>query len=130
VRQGFQDTDLVPLVEDLVELYGPIAEEEGGQVELALPASAIVKVDAQLVAQALTNLLDNAMKYGRDLQTGAPAIIISVKSARTAVTPSWSTIPVRESPKPTGNGSRAALCALMKAGLNPAAGWALRWSTA
>jgi signal transduction histidine kinase len=39
VRQGFQDTDLVPLVEDLVELYGPIAEEEGGQVELALPAS-------------------------------------------------------------------------------------------
>jgi signal transduction histidine kinase len=82
VRQGFQDTDLVPLVEDLVELYGPIAEEEGGQVELALPASATVKVDAQLVAQALTNLLDNAMKYGRDPQTGAPAIRISVEQRK------------------------------------------------
>lgn len=79
VRQGFQDIDLVPLVEDLVELYGPIAEEEGGQVELDLPGSAVVKVDAQLVAQALTNLLDNAMKYGRNAETAAPAITISVQ---------------------------------------------------
>lgn len=82
VRQGFQDTDLVPLVEDLVELYGPIAEEEGGQVEINLPGSAIVKVDAQLVAQALTNLLDNAMKYGRNAGTGAPAITISVHNRK------------------------------------------------
>ena len=77
-REGLHPTDLVPLAEDVAELYGPIAEDAGGQLDLALPKSAMVRADRQLVAQALTNLVDNAIKYGRNAQTGAPVIRLSI----------------------------------------------------
>jgi len=78
MREGFQDTDLVALLEDLVELYGPIAEEAGGTLVLDAPQTALVRADRQLVAQAMTNLLDNAMKYGRDVKTSVPFITIRI----------------------------------------------------
>ncbi len=78
-REGLHPTDLVPLAEDVAELYGPIAEDAGGQLDLAIPGSAIVRADRQLVAQALTNLIDNAIKYGRNAQTGAPVIRLSIE---------------------------------------------------
>jgi signal transduction histidine kinase len=78
-REGLHPTDLVPLAEDVAELYGPIAEDAGGQLGLSLPASAVVRADRQLVAQALTNLVDNAIKYGRNAQSGAPVIQLSIE---------------------------------------------------
>ncbi len=78
MREGFQDTDLVALLEDLVELYGPIAEEAGGTLVLEAPQTALVRADRQLVAQAMTNLLDNAMKYGRDVKTSVPVVTIRI----------------------------------------------------
>jgi signal transduction histidine kinase len=78
MREGFQDTDLVTLLDDLVELYGPIAEEAGGTLVLDAPETALVRADRQLVAQAMTNLLDNAIKYGRDAKTGVPAIRLQI----------------------------------------------------
>jgi signal transduction histidine kinase len=79
-REGLHPTDLVPLAGDVAELYGPIAEEAGGKLDLDLPETAIVRADRQLVAQALANLLDNAMKYGRDEKTGAPIIRLSIEA--------------------------------------------------
>lgn len=78
-REGMYPTDIVPLVADVAELYGPIAEDDGGRLDLALPETAMVRADRQLIAQALTNLLDNAMKYGRDQQSGAPFIRVSIE---------------------------------------------------
>ncbi len=79
-REGLHPTDLVPLAEDVAELYGPIAEDAGGELDLTLPKSAMVRADRQLVAQALTNLVDNAIKYGRNAQTGAPVVRLSIEA--------------------------------------------------
>ncbi|WP_108879509.1 ATP-binding protein [Anderseniella sp. Alg231-50] len=82
MREGFQDTDLVALLDDLVELYGPIAEDAGGTLVLEAPETALVRADRQLVAQAMTNLLDNAIKYGRDAKTGVPAIQLQIARSK------------------------------------------------
>jgi signal transduction histidine kinase len=81
MREGLQDTDLHSLLNDLAELYEPIAEEAGGTLTLSSPGNATVRADRQLVAQALTNLLDNAVKYGADAKTGVPSISLNVEKA-------------------------------------------------
>ena len=55
--------DLAALVEDMADLYGAVAEEKGiGWVYTAEPGLRI-RGNRQLLAQAVGNLLDNAVKY-------------------------------------------------------------------
>ena len=63
-REGFAETDAAEIVHEVAELYEPIVEDEGGTLTLNVDASIPVKADRQLLAQALSNLLDNALKYG------------------------------------------------------------------
>ncbi len=42
----------------------------------------VVRADRQLLAQALTNLFDNALKYGRNVDTGKPEISVSCYRSR------------------------------------------------
>ena len=62
-RAAFAPIDLAPLVEDLAELYEPVAAERGQQLDLPPPPSAWVIGDRDLLFQALGNLVDNAVKY-------------------------------------------------------------------
>ncbi|MBX9797190.1 ATP-binding protein [Sphingomonas sp.] len=62
-REQFETTDLGQLLADLVELYGPSAEDRGFALELAAPALVRLPVHRQLVAQAMGNLVDNALAY-------------------------------------------------------------------
>lgn len=55
--------DLSQLLEDIVELYGPLAEDKGQIFEAHIPSKLMIEGDRQLLAQALSNLLDNAVKY-------------------------------------------------------------------
>ncbi len=55
--------DLSQLLEDIVELYGPLAEDKGQIFEAHIPSKLMIDGDRQLLAQALSNLLDNAVKY-------------------------------------------------------------------
>lgn len=63
-RGGLVDLDAASLISDVVELYEPMAEEEGGTLVSEACEGLHVVGDRQLLAQALTNLLDNALKYG------------------------------------------------------------------
>jgi signal transduction histidine kinase len=47
----------------MVELYAPVSEERGLVLESAVAAGAQVQGSRQLLAQALANLLDNAIKF-------------------------------------------------------------------
>jgi signal transduction histidine kinase len=62
-RSAFKPVDLAPIVRDVCELYQAAADER--QIRLIGEPSGPVEVfgDRELLAQALTNLLDNAVKY-------------------------------------------------------------------
>ncbi|WP_341898852.1 ATP-binding protein [Ferrovibrio terrae] len=62
-RAGFARIDLSALVEDAAELYGPAAEAKGITLTCEAEAGLGVDGDRYLLAQAVGNLLDNAVKY-------------------------------------------------------------------
>jgi signal transduction histidine kinase len=55
--------DLSELVASMVELYAPVSEERGIGLESSVIAGEHVQGSRQLLAQALANLLDNAIKF-------------------------------------------------------------------
>jgi len=55
---------LQDVIKESAELFRPVLEERGFDFELSLPAETVrVDVDADAVKQALSNLIDNAIKY-------------------------------------------------------------------
>ena len=61
-----EPVDLSELVASVVELYAPVSEERGIVLESSVAAGASVLGSRQLLAQALANLLDNAIKFTPD----------------------------------------------------------------
>jgi signal transduction histidine kinase len=65
VEDRRQILDLGEVALDMVELYEPLAEQRG--IALICQATTMpVRADAELLARALSNLIDNALKYGGD----------------------------------------------------------------
>ena len=62
-RSAFADIDLAPLLLDLADLYGAVAEERGQMMRPDIPASVPAFGDREMIQQAVANLLDNAMKF-------------------------------------------------------------------
>lgn len=60
---AMQGVDLSALTGDTVELYGPLAEDNGLEMATELQPGVVVRGHRQLLAQALANLVDNAIKY-------------------------------------------------------------------
>ena len=56
--------DLGALVTDAAELYEPVAEERGVRITATIANGIVIEADRQLIGQAVTNLIDNALKYG------------------------------------------------------------------
>jgi len=55
--------DLSELVASIVDLYAPVTEERGIKLQSDVAAGAHIQGSRQLLAQALANLLDNAIKF-------------------------------------------------------------------
>ena len=62
-RAGFRAVELAPLVAQVGEVYGPLAEAKGATLTVDTTPGIIVTGDPDLLAQAVSNLLDNAIKY-------------------------------------------------------------------
>lgn len=62
-RDDWHNIDLTSLIEELAELYTVVAEEEGLTLSHRADAGLTIYGNRQLLAQAITNLLDNAVKY-------------------------------------------------------------------
>ena len=69
-RENFGAVDLGALVRDVAELYEPLAQDGGLGFSLDVTAPAEITGDRDLIFQAVTNLVDNAVKY-----TPAPGAI-------------------------------------------------------
>jgi signal transduction histidine kinase len=61
-----EQVDLSELVASVVELYAPVSEERGIGLESSVAPGAHVQGNRQLLAQALANLIDNAIKFTPD----------------------------------------------------------------
>ena len=58
-----KELDLSAFLGEMVELYAPSAEEHDMQLESDIEPGMMMRADRQLLAQALSNLFDNALKY-------------------------------------------------------------------
>jgi signal transduction histidine kinase len=56
--------DLSTLIGDVIELYEPVAEEAGATLTSDVPQAITIAAHRQLIGQAITNLIENALKYG------------------------------------------------------------------
>lgn len=69
---SLRETDLGETLSGLAELYEPLAEEAGLPLRLALEPGLVVRANRELLGRAISNLIDNALKYG--LPTGEGGI--------------------------------------------------------
>lgn len=76
--EHLEKLDARPIVEDVGELYGPVAEEAGVKFEMGKTFDVDLFLNRELLAQALINLIDNAIKYGATSQT-EPKISLSME---------------------------------------------------
>ncbi|WP_455477339.1 ATP-binding protein [Bartonella sp. B41] len=61
--EHLEPMNMKPILEDAVELYEPFAEESGVLLQLGHTFDKELKLNRELVAQSIFNLLDNAIKY-------------------------------------------------------------------
>lgn len=62
-RAEFDEINLTAVVNDVVDLYQPLAEDKGQTIKTAIAADQKIQANRHLLFQALANLLDNAIKY-------------------------------------------------------------------
>lgn len=77
-RDGFTRIDLAALVTDMVEMYEPLAEDTGVRLTALAATPVPVLAHRELLGRALSNLIDNALRYG------AAGGVIEVEVATTA----------------------------------------------
>jgi signal transduction histidine kinase len=63
IREQMEPVDLEPVVQGAVDLYQPVADESGIELVPDAGSGLLVNGNRHLIAQALSNLLDNAVKY-------------------------------------------------------------------
>jgi signal transduction histidine kinase len=73
---GFRQVSLQEIAAEVIELYGAVAEEKGIILSLDVAADLVVFGDPFLLAQAIGNLVDNAVKYC------SPSSLVAIRAAR------------------------------------------------
>jgi signal transduction histidine kinase len=76
-RRG-ERLDLGEIVGAAVELYEPLAEENGLALRFDSTPGTMIDGDRHLLSQAVANLLDNALKYGGGKYGGSGEIVVRV----------------------------------------------------
>jgi signal transduction histidine kinase len=84
-RAGFLPTDLAAVMQQAGDLYLPLAEAHGVRLTVRADTAAIVDADPKLLFEAVSNLLDNAIKFTGEggavslrleLGVGGPRIVV------------------------------------------------------
>jgi signal transduction histidine kinase len=63
-RENFARFDLGALLKDLCEMYHPLVEERGFEIDARYSGELPFVGNRELIGQAVSNLIDNALKYG------------------------------------------------------------------
>ena len=100
-RAAMSALDLGSVAADVVELYEPLAEEKKLGLTLAPGSAVAIEGNRSLIAQALANLVDNAIKYtpaGGKVRIGTT---ITEQGADLSVADSGPGIPLADRPRVT-----------------------------
>lgn len=76
-REGLQPVDAAVILHEVTELYEPFAEDQGGSLKTEISGELNVRANRQLLAQAISNLVDNALKYGESPASGVAEIQVT-----------------------------------------------------
>ena len=82
MQRNFVDINLNGLAEEVVDLYGPLAEDKGLEFVTQFEPGVIARGDPNLIGQALANLLDNAIKY---TEKGSVTVALTKHGGRPAI---------------------------------------------
>ena len=83
---AFEDLDLSAVVEDVAELYAPVAEDADMKLIVELTRDIHIRGNRELIGQALVNLVENAIKYASVSKSKNKAITLGVKQENGHVT--------------------------------------------
>jgi signal transduction histidine kinase len=76
--ESVSKVDLADAVRDVVELYEPAAEEVGVTLDAELAGEFVIEGNRELIGQALSNIVDNAIKYSAGA-TEKPAVRVTLE---------------------------------------------------
>jgi len=82
-RERFGEVQLAPLIRDVGDLYGPIAEDKGVALWAEAPDGATVQGDRDLLFEAVVNLVDNAVKFTPE--GGRVGLVLLCKEGETVI---------------------------------------------
>ncbi len=85
-RSEMASVDVGEILLDLAELYEPIIEHEGGTLKVSATSGLVVHGDRQLISQAVSNLLDNAINHASGQENEPVHIALEGKTADGRVT--------------------------------------------
>ncbi|MCI4591787.1 HAMP domain-containing histidine kinase [Sphingobium sp. BYY-5] len=63
-RDSFAQLDVAALLHDFQDMYGAVAEEKGVTIMVDAQPQLAIRAHRELIGQVLSNLIDNALKYG------------------------------------------------------------------
>ena len=81
-RNSFQTVRLKDLIAEIIDTYGPVVEEAGQTLDVAIRDATTISGDHDMLVQLLANLIQNALRYGANNQ----AIGIEVHGPRLIIT--------------------------------------------
>jgi signal transduction histidine kinase len=81
---GFRIIDLSHVAREVAELFDAAAEERGGRLIVVANRPVMMAGDRDLLFDALSNLIDNAIKHGRD--AGQVTVTVAAENAAAVMT--------------------------------------------
>jgi signal transduction histidine kinase len=93
---AFRTVNLAEIASDVVELFDAAAEEKGGHLSAVGDQQALVAGDKDLLFDAVANLVDNAIKHGREAGQVTVEVTRSGGGAIISVADNGPGIPVNE----------------------------------
>ena len=95
-RGGFRDIDLTQIAREVVELFDPAAEEKSVKLHLFGNEAVFVVGDRDLLFDALSNLVDNAIKHGSSTEEIIVAVTYGARGPGVSVADHGPGVPADE----------------------------------
>jgi signal transduction histidine kinase len=99
-QYNFQNTEIRPIIEEVAKLFRHRLETDGFQLKMHFPEEPVIlRIDPDALKQALTNLMDNAIKFSAGKKAIEIRLIESEREVEVQVKDFGVGIPVEEQEK-------------------------------